>query len=470
MKKIICMLMFLYASSYANGDGWLNLDFGPNGDGYIVGPSGLWASSVKVQADDGIVAGGSSAKGEFQLVRYTSDGCIDTAFGVDGVAQGPQGILFDLMIQPNGYITTSGQDQSGNFLVARFDEEEGNPDLDFGNKGIIQGPAGFCSALIQQIDEYIIAGGGSSDGEFLVIRYTPDGSVDTVFDMGLPGFVEDLALQENGQVVACGADEYTNFKTVRYNSDGSVDTYFGINGVATGPQGVATALVIQPDGYIVVAGFNSNNPYDLDGSYTVLLTRLDPYGQPDFSFGTNGIVVGPNAMVNGLVLQPDGKLVVVGLQESRTFVMRFDNDGTVDDSFGIDGITVMPAGALYGAALQHTGNIIAVGLDRMSTAFLVTSYTNHAPLVKTEFFAPLIASCGYVAFAGTAQNSSNLYFFLNDDFIGGTTTFADGSNLWSYITNIETPGMYTLRVVNSYDAGHVLSADANLLRVCGCTI
>ena len=73
-----------------------------------------------------------------------------------------------------------------------------------------------------------------------------------------------VALQADGKLVVAGTT-YTNndfsdedFAIARYNADGSLDTSFGNNGRVTtdfpGLAAVISAVVVQPDGKIVVAG------------------------------------------------------------------------------------------------------------------------------------------------------------------------------------------------------------------------
>ncbi|ADC88827.1 hypothetical protein Thal_0191 [Thermocrinis albus DSM 14484] len=112
-------------------------------------------------------------------------------------------------------------------------------------------------------------GGGGGGGRVIT---APSGSLDTTFGRG--GIVttdigtnrEDeakaLAIQSDGKIVVVGYSyngTNTDFAVVRYNPDGSLDTSFGTNGIVTTDIGTnsedkAYALAIQRDGKIVVAG------------------------------------------------------------------------------------------------------------------------------------------------------------------------------------------------------------------------
>jgi len=112
---------------------------------------------------------------------------------------------------------------------------------------------------------------------FLLVSYNIDGTLDNAF--GIHGGVTTpfpgntlarafaVALQRNGDIVAVGQTARTDtgpsdFALVRYNPDGTVDTTFGNNGFVSTPFGAGVAfantVLIQIDGKIIAVG-NSNN-------------------------------------------------------------------------------------------------------------------------------------------------------------------------------------------------------------------
>src|SRR5205085_235620 len=127
-----------------------------------------------------------------------------------------------------------------------------------------------------------------------------------------------LVLQPDGKLVAAGyAYDGSNndFALARYRADGRLDGSFGKGGkVVTpigSPHGEAVALVLEPDGKLVAAGYTN------DGSNEdFALARYRADGSLDGSFGTGGTVVTPIAGTYGeadaLVLEPDGKLAAAG--------------------------------------------------------------------------------------------------------------------------------------------------------------
>src|SRR5205823_9804507 len=140
-------------------------------------------------------------------------------------------------------------------------------------------------------------GSNPSSSEFGLVRYTPDGSLDSAFGSGGKvttvtrggGEADALVLQPDGKIVIGGAiDSYTgeDFALARYNPDGSLDTSFGANGIVAtdilGHNDVATGLAVQPDGKIVAGGqANTGSSWDF------ALVRYQTNGSSAPSFGTN---------------------------------------------------------------------------------------------------------------------------------------------------------------------------------------
>ena len=306
-------------------DGRLDSAFGSGG--IVVGPSGQ-AYSMALQADGKILLAGWGANGNFGffLVRFLPDGSLDMSFGSHGIASGPRGYALGIALQPDGYIVLAGSDNGAGFLLARFDSA-GALDPGFGTNGVVrtrigQGRSG-ANAVVVQPDGKIVAAGesGIPDPPYSVIalaRYLPDGSLDPAFGSG--GTVtaavgsrsvstSSLALQTNGRLIAAGTFD-DQFGVVRFLPDGSLDTAFAAHGVATTPVGSyadAHALALQPDGRIVVAGWAFGN---------FALVRYEPDGTLDASFGEGGVTqTAVGSYGSGwyaLALQPDGRILAAG--------------------------------------------------------------------------------------------------------------------------------------------------------------
>lgn len=145
----------------------------------------------------------------------------------------------------------------------------------------------------------------------------------------------------------------------------------------------ASSLLRQPDGKLLTAGLE----YELNNSdffYQSLLTRFLPDGQPDHSFGTAGsvrLVTGGKNYASAIALQPDGKILVAGNESyiqsggnppsaqllSRAFIARLNPDGSLDAGFGVNGMQSLGlldayvSKELYAISVLPDGKIIAAG-------------------------------------------------------------------------------------------------------------
>jgi fibronectin-binding autotransporter adhesin len=117
---------------------------------------------------------------------------------------------------------------------------------------------------------------------------------------------------------------------------GDFDVTFGKGGIATldlGRGANPTALAIQRDGKIVVAGYTYAPP-------DFLLARFNPDGSPDGGFGSGGVVTtdfGAADLAQGVALGPHGTIVVAGVTEagttSKMAVARYTVSGALDPTF-----------------------------------------------------------------------------------------------------------------------------------------
>ncbi len=141
-------------------------------------------------------------------------------------------------------------------------------------------------------------------------------------------------------------------------SAGMLDQTFGLAGrVRITVRDAGGVVAIQPDGRIVTAG-----PF---GGYSTrsFLTRLNSDGSFDPSFGTGGVADVAAGFLDAILIQPDGRIVIAG--GSPFLMARYLSDGTPDPSFGSLGITttgqLASQDALYAVALLADGSLIGAG-------------------------------------------------------------------------------------------------------------
>jgi uncharacterized delta-60 repeat protein len=341
---LAAFLVLLLAGSGVAAPGDLDPHFGTGGVVMTdVSPTHFSSSvgAVALQPDGKIVAGGdavNSGQLAFALARYNANGTLDSSFGTGGqviTAVGTSDVVDGLALQPDGKIVAAGYatNATNDFAVVRYNAN------------------------------------GTLDGTF-----GSGGKVTTDVTAGQVDLGNAVALQPDGKIVVVGSSfngTDNDFAVVRYNANGSLDGTFGSGGKVITPVGpdydVAAAVALQPDGKIVVGGAS-------DGGSTLdfAVLRYNTNGSLDGSFGSGGKVltpVGPtNAQLNGLALQPDGRIVAVGIASSPTdfALVRYNANGSLDGSFGSGGkvttdVTPGQSDAAWGVAVQPDGGIVAVG-------------------------------------------------------------------------------------------------------------
>jgi uncharacterized delta-60 repeat protein len=166
-----------------------------------------------------------------------------------------------------------------------------------------------------------------------------------LFDAGAVG-LRDLKVQPDGKVVTldAGFDPQHYMRIHRFLPDGTPDPSFGTNGTAepfVAPAFWATALALQPDGKVVVAGYDSADDF--------AVARLMPDGSldPDFdgdSGAGNGIIHTPLTpaldMASSVAVDGHGRIVVAGKSAYDVAIARYLPDGKLDKSFAGDGSVV----------------------------------------------------------------------------------------------------------------------------------
>ena len=342
-------------------------------------------------------------------------GDLDAAFDGDGKALtdlGHSDAIEDLAVQGDGKIVAVGQTQDGyttHFALVRY-ERNGSLDPSFGAGGKIITDFGrienraFAVAL-QSNGKIVVAGvagtGAASTGsDFALARYNVDGSLDASFGIG-GKVVTDFnltheaafatAIQPDGRIVVLGPTRpfgpvTTNpddFALARYNSNGSLDTSFGGDGkVSTGFNPGWTdrgwGLALTREGKIVAAGY-AYNP-TASGPAVIDVARYNPDGSLDASFGGDGTVVtaSSDSRAYGVVVQPDGRIVVAGYAGQKFALVRYTVDGNLDTTFGTGGIASQGFGTKMawaeGLARQPDGKLVAAGVTRPSDGSLDYSF------------------------------------------------------------------------------------------------
>ena len=404
-------------------DGDLDPSFGVGGKvQHDFGQSTDIAHAVAAQPDGKLVVVGTTytnndySKEDFAVLRLLADGSPDPSFGIAGRVKtdfpGLAAVASSVVVQPDGKILVAGGAFPlftflGDFKLVRYNAD-GSLDASFGTGGIVTtvfpGQGSYAFALALQPDGRIVAAGtdfvnfsssSSSNTDFALARYHPDGTPDATFGINgqlatdFDGFNDDafaVLVQPDGKLVAVGSAVSTanfyDFAAARYLQNGALDSSFGTGGkvrtdFGTGGFDQARSAALQTDGKVVAAGFTN---FNFGLSQPFALVRYDASGALDATFDGDGkaeIDFGSfNQTAYKVLLPPGGKIVTVGYpntesSDSDFLVARSHPDGSLDTSFGIGGKVRTSFGDLnggaQGAALLPDGRIVAAGFNATPT-------------------------------------------------------------------------------------------------------
>jgi uncharacterized delta-60 repeat protein len=350
-----------------NADLTLDTSFG-NGGGQttaLTSDRANQALAMALQPADGkiVLAGwtstGSHVLGDdnFALARYTTSGVLDTTFG--------SGL---------GYVTTN--------VAGRL-------------KGKAWANDHAQAVALDSTGRIVVAGYAynGTNNVFAVARYNSNGTLDTSFNSkgSLPGTVETtlvanvdneasaLAIQSDGKIVV-GGTANGQFGLVRYNSDGTLDTSFGSSGIdvlahmgTAGRADALNAIALDSSGNIIAVG---QGPFPQGNATAVtqfLVARITPAGGLDTNFGGSGYVstdVGQGmggSMASAVTIQSDGKIAVGGGAVGSFYyaIARYNTDGSLDTSFNGTGHLIFAEGSNYSfahaLAIDGSGNFVLAG-------------------------------------------------------------------------------------------------------------
>jgi uncharacterized delta-60 repeat protein len=245
--------------------------------------------SVAIQRDGKIVVVGATdhkPTTDIVLVRYNENGSIDYSFGINGIVitdiKSSMDIGKSLVIQDDGKIIVSGFTHIINKFFMTLLRYDTNGDLDttFGESGIviteINGRRGKMDMAIQNDGKIILVGPSEVEDShhFTVLRFNNNGSLDQSFGrngvtktiIGNYSEAESVALDLNGNIVVAGTTELGNeqFVVAMYDQNGMLVSGFGLDGIVKtsfikNSVDRAHSVVIDNDGNIIVAGETKND-------------------------------------------------------------------------------------------------------------------------------------------------------------------------------------------------------------------
>ncbi len=291
----------------------------------------------------------------------------------------------------------------------------------------------------------------------------PAGSLDTTFNengaIGADAPVYALALQPDGKMLMAGdftrVNQIPRHRIARLNSEANLD---GIFNAGTGPDAPIRAMLLQPDGRIVIGGFfatvaNTNRSH---------LARLNPDGTVDAFFNPGA---GADNPVFALAQQTDGRLLVGGSFTlyngvSRPYLARVNTNGTLNTEFNVG---AGPNGAVYALAVQPDGKVLLGG------DFTVVNNTNRSHIARLNADGSLDPS--FDPGSGTDASGTVRAILVQSDgkiLIGGSFTNFNGVAR-NYLARLNANGSLDTAYLNGELGGNdvvyalAVQADGKLL-------
>lgn len=367
LKLLALGLVFCAAVPVCAASGDVDTTFNPD-----PGITAVW--TVTTQADGKVLVGCSFAllnpAAQGRVCRLNADGTRDTAF-FNNTGSGTDGQVVAIAVQSDGKIIFGG-----NFTIAngvsrqRLARLNSDGTLDTTFQPVVDGPV---NAIVVQPDGKILVGGRFDhvNNEFRVglARINNGGSLDNSFPLvgsgGCPSFfsVSPVALQTDGKIIGGGFFMMLNGVTcknmARVIGGGTHDTSFD-NNLGTGADKNVFALAVAPDGKIYAGGLFTT----FNNVPRTAIARLNSDGTLDNTFAPTITASSGSAVVNTVVVQASGKVLVGGNFAQvngggRNNLARLNADGTVDQTFLNSGSG--PNGAVAAIAVQTDGKFLVAG-------------------------------------------------------------------------------------------------------------
>jgi uncharacterized delta-60 repeat protein len=348
---------------FLNSDGSVkpNFDIGS-------GPSSNVISTLEFDKDGSWFVGGSfsvfNGQNQGRLAKINNEGEQDIAYLASGIGF-DNSVLSILPLSNNKIIVGGNFKKFNNTAASKITCLLGNgsidPSFNVGNSGANN----LIKATALQHDGNIILGGNFTKYNDVttnkIVRIFSNGEIDNSFytGEGFDGQIYTLAIQSDQKIIAAGS--FTRYnkinagKIIRLLPDGSKDMNFNIG---SGADSTIDAILIQPDGKILVGGhFKTFNGLPFAG-----LVRLNVDGSIDPSFN---ILKGFDKYVYAIALQSDQKIIVGGSfltfdEISKKRIVRLNSDGSIDATF--ESGTGFSKGDVRTILIQPDGRILVGGV------------------------------------------------------------------------------------------------------------
>jgi uncharacterized delta-60 repeat protein len=350
--------------------------------------------------------------GNIYISRYNSDGSLDLTFGSNGITNTPliseTGSIYLMKLLSNGKILVTGSRSNNSTNLDLFDfatmryNADGTLDTTFGNNGIVltdlNGKGDIANGIDVQSDDKIIVAGytylnNNQDIVASLVRYLPDGSLDTSFGTNgrsiqpllAPGSndrVTSIKIANDDKIILGGYTSalapfpgFYNCSVYKLNSNGNPDATFGSNGAVISDfsafgEDIYFSITLMNNS-ILAMGYSAYN-----GISTMVIAKYLDTGAYDTTFGINGVVnINKNSsstsdfLLHGMIIN-DNKILCSGytLNENSNYdslLILFNSDGTIDSNFNNDGYITTNFNNYtdfsYHSCIQSDGKVVSVG-------------------------------------------------------------------------------------------------------------
>ncbi len=309
------------------------------------------ATAVAIQPDGKIVVagrwGGTGPGPTFAIVRFDADGSLDGTFGVDGIVTLSSGF--------------AGGDEAHGVAIAGD------------GKITVGGYFGSLGGVYRLESDGSLDGGFGSAGSVVVAANGDSGHRTTINSLVLDGFGGTLVA---GDYFGSGHGEYMLGWLA---ADGTILSAVPVSLVVPDRDQIATALVHQADGKVVVGGYADLTDIDgYDGTYCAV-ARFTPTAfpsvgfvpDPDYGYGPETFfaidTTATSCYADTLALLPDGSTLPAGREflTHGTWIgmyARLDTSGTFDSTFGgMPQLSSWGDNSIRSIAIQSDGKPVLVG-------------------------------------------------------------------------------------------------------------
>lgn len=359
----------------------------------------------------------------------------------------------------------------------------GVPDSSFGFNGKINAGFGRGSDYFKFTavapDGSVIGLGQAGAGlsyKYVLAKFTPQGAPDVSFgnagivtlnlsNFNIPGLTFDpvgLVVMPNGFIYVAGGHG-PDMSVGKYNAQGQLVQVYDGGETAFLLNGVARALTVEPDGSVLVAGYQGNEFRD----YTIY--KYTAAGPLDINFGNGGrsfAHMGWKGKPVSIVRDGSGKLLVTGwvIPEnsptpnlSQSLVARFNSNGSLDTSFGSTGVLISPVRAGRSEVFEKCvalkdGRVMAAGTSNVPNESFQRNYV-FARFMSNGVPDRFFGARGTIISSFNAQNDYRYVFEYQND--GSLFIANEQSKIYKFTvdggldTSFGVQGVSTLNYINS---------------------